>query len=1159
MARQPTPEQAEAIRTRGRHVLLEAGAGTGKTGVLVDRYCELVETGELAPDAILAFTFTDRAAAELRDRIRAELDRRAGATQDPATAERLGRLVREFGGAWITTIHGFCRRLLAAHPVAAGIDPGFDVLDASEAQRVARVAFEEALDDFLAVDDPEREATVAAYRIDGLRQLVFAAHEELRSRGHAKPRLPTPSPGDLDSAVVAVAERAAKAIGAKGERPDQLRRLERAVELCGTGATPPPLDDLDQLRIATKTGARGEFDAALRVAISRTAERGEGGVAYRHVAELVRHFGDRFAVAKERRAGLDFEDLQIFALGLLTGTELGEGYRQRFAAILVDEFQDTNRLQLGLIDALRGPEAALFLVGDEFQSIYGFRHADLEVFRARRDQLEQGADGAVLPLRGNFRSRPEVIAAANRFGALLLFGFQPLTVGAEPSPADGDGPALELLLTGCEGWDSDEIDLQLRVDDRTRPEYVAEARFLAARLRRLADAGVPRGEMVVLLRAFTRVDAFEEALERAGLRPYVVGGRGYWSQQQVEDARCLLSVIANPLDDEPLLGALASPACGVSPDTLWILRRASGAGRHLWPAVERVAGAWEPKLAEAEWLERIPPAERALLTAFHSHVSELRGVGTRLDLEQLIERAVTGSGYDLAVLTRRAGELRLSNIRKLMRLAREFEAREGRDLRGFLEFVAFRTDEDDEAVAATEAEDHDGVRVMTIHSSKGLEFPVVAVADLGRGLLLGGRPADLDLGRGRGGESRVGMRLARLGAPSVDLYEREELLEEGNELDAAEALRLFYVGATRARERLILSGVLARARPTEIKPGTSVAERLIAGLKIGLDQDSVVEIPAPEPRAGLAVRFENAELAVRLNRASPERAAELVEVATAPSPPLELGAGPPPIAAHAAPLTPLRPISYSALAEHRRCGYRFYVERVLGLGAADRNGDDRGASREERFGFGSAVHSLLEWSARHRWLDPGEEIVRRTLAAEGLDPGHEDLPARALAAVRGWTGSSLCAELSARGTRLSPERPLLLRLGDAVVRGSIDLLAEPPGGMPTVVDYKTDQLDGAAPAERAEGYRLQRALYALAASEALDAPRVRVAYVFLERPDQPVIAELGEEALARGRSELEAEAAAIAAGRFEVTSEPDWPLCHDCPARARLCPSPAQP
>ena len=213
---------------------------------------------------------------------------------------------------------------------------------------------------------------------------------------------------------------------------------------------------------------------------------------------------------------------------------------------------------------------------------------------------------------------------------------------------------------------------------------------------------------------------------------------------------------------------------------------------------------------------------------FHARIDALRAEGPRLSLEELIERAVSDTGYDLAILLRGPGGLRLANVRKLMRMAREFEANEGRDLRGFLDFVAFRTGEDDEPVAATEAEDHDGVRVMTIHNAKGLEFPVVAVAGLGRSLRPGGRDPDLNLGRGADGEGRVGMRLARLGARSVNLYEREELVEES---DGAGLAPRSGGSSTSPRpgpaSACCSAGYRRRRPPTELTPTTPVSERLI--------------------------------------------------------------------------------------------------------------------------------------------------------------------------------------------------------------------------------------------------------------------------------------------------------------------------------------------
>jgi ATP-dependent helicase/nuclease subunit A len=1156
LTREPTPEQLAAIGTRAPEVLLEAGAGTGKTRVLVERYCDLIEHEAVGPEEMLAFTFTDRAGAQLRERIRRELTRRRLACADPDSAQRLERIVEELGGAWITTIHGFCRRLLAAHPVSAGIDPGFRVLERAESQRAALSAFDAALEEFLAESDEARETTLAAYGVDGLRVAVLGAHEELRSSGEAEPQLPDPPQSDPIAALADLEEAAGAARGCGNS--SQCGKIEAAHELAAArGERLPSVAQLEDVSFGSKRAELEPYLRSVERARKVIAEHGGGLEAYEQIRELLRIFGTRFREAKEERSGLDFEDLQLAAVGLLHGSAgVRDSYSTRFRHLLIDEFQDTNALQLELVELLRGPQGSVFFVGDEFQSIYGFRHADVEVFRRERELLRSRADGAVLPLSGNFRSRPEVIATANRLGELLLPGFRELTVGSSEQ-AQGEAPAgghtVELLLTEQKGWE--ELDLQLPVDDRTPVSRVAEARFLAARLRELADDGVPPGEMVVLLRAFTRVDAYEEALERAGLRPYVVGGRGYWSGQQVGDLLALLRVVANPLDDEALLGGLSSPAFGVSPDALWLLRRAVGPRRHLWPAVLVATGAGERQLTEPQWLSHLPAEDVESLIALETMVAELREAGSRLPLEGLVESVLAASGYDLAVLMRRPGRMRSSNLRKLMRMARTYEAAEGRDLRGFLDFAEFRAGLDEEPAAATESEDHDGVRVMTIHNAKGLEYGVVAVPSLDR-RLLAGTPPPLRLGAPGEGARKVGMRLARIGGGPLRLFDYDEICESADELASEEERRLFYVAATRARRRLILSGIRPE-KPSSPTHGTPILDRVLASPGFAdLRDGDTVSMAAPAPREGLDAVFSEATMGVRVNSPTEEQAERLIASTSTPQPAAELAGGRPPILTPFQPPAPLRPLSYSALREHERCGFRFYAERVLGMRPPTERGAGA-ADRSERFGFGSAVHSLLELSARREWADPPEDLARRTLEAEGLKPSTKMIGA-AIRQVRGWTESELCAELGAPGTRVRPELPLLLELGGAVVRGSIDLMAEPESGPPTVIDYKTDRLGGASPPERAAGYEVQRMLYALAAAEATGAEAVRVSYVFLERPSEPVLSELGPAELGEARAALEQRVAGIAAGRFEVTAEPDWPLCHDCPARRRLCSGPAR-
>jgi ATP-dependent exoDNAse (exonuclease V) beta subunit len=1166
--RAPTPEQSRAIEAVGHDVLVEAGAGTGKTGVMVDRYCRLVCDLEVPPDAVLAFTFTEKAATELRQRIRAGLELRA-----VDGSQRAREVLAGLGGAWVTTIHGFCNRLLAGHPVAAGIDPRFRVLDGPEAERAAREAFDEALAEFLAGGEEEREQTLAAFEVGGLRGIVGGVHAELRSRGVSAPRLPEPPPPDPAAAVRRVAEVAQETIEELKPTNSNRELVERALAALDGRDGVPSLDELAALRTDSKAKSMSAYREAIDAAVARTAEAGEGGKAYRHVTELLQLFSRRFEAAKERREGLDFEDLQLRAVGLLEREEIGNAYRERFSHLLVDEFQDTNRLQLRLIEALRGPRTELMVVGDELQSIYGFRHADLDVFREQRRAVEESESGLAMELSGNFRSRPEVVGAVNAIGEKLLGdAFHPLRVGALPElpRPPGEGPAVELLLTARDDWDAEAIDLAAATDADTPPSHLAEARFVAERLRELADSGVPRGEMVVLLRAYTHLDAYEDSLERAGLRPYTIGGRGYWSQQQVADVCALLATLANPLDDQALFGALASPACGAAPDTLWLLRAAAGRRRHVWPALAQAAGLDDAELADPERLEQIPAAELTLLGDFARTVEGLRAHAGRLSLAELIDTTVSETGYDLAALMRPSGEARFANVRKLMRLAGEFEAREGRDLRGLLDFLASRAEADTEAEAASAIEGHDGVRIMTVHSAKGLEFGVVAVPNLSRRLLAGSRLPPLTLGQERE-EPRVGLQLRRLGAASINLYSHERLCAEVQQREAEEELRLFHVAATRARERLILSGVAMPQPGRGTQPGTPVIERILDGFEVDREHDCAIPIPAPQPRDGLDASFEPSQIDVRVNLPSPARAAKLTAMRSEAGGLTPLGAGKAPLLERRPPTTPNRPLSYTAIADYEDCAYRFYMERVLDLGSGGRSlsriaiqGTTAGAKgesdpRSEAAARGAAVHSLLEWSQANAWREPPPDLIHNHAAAAGLDLANGD-DEELLAPIRAWLDSEMLRErIVAPGAASRAEVPLLLGVSDTTLRGSIDLLVEADGNPPLVVDYKTDRLRGSAPTERAAKYATQRAIYALAVAEARGVTEVEVAYVFLERPEEPIVERLDSGAMRRGREELAEAIARIRAGEFLVApvERRSWELCRGCPALGRLCAGPS--
>jgi ATP-dependent exoDNAse (exonuclease V) beta subunit len=1203
-----TPEQAEAVGARGIDVFCEAGAGTGKTSVLVDRFVAAIREDEVPMTDILAFTFTERAADQLRGRVRGALRARAGEAGAAGDEERrleLERLARDTESAWISTIHGFCRRLLAAHPVAAGIDPRFRVLDEGESSRLRGRAFWAALEGLLSGGDPDATSRiVAALTPKSLRSIIVSAHDELRSRGQ-QPRLPEAQAVDPAAAVAELGEAAAEALteckDATGKAaPEMLERIGRARDLAerAVAGEQPELDDVIPLELKSShrsfSGPCCERYREAWAAARRDLAHAEMADSYELIRELLAAYDAEYDRLRSARSGLDFEDLQLRARDLLRDNEaVRSRYRERFRHLLVDEFQDTNEVQLDLIRLLQGPETRLFCVGDELQSIYGFRHADLAVFRRERARFRELDDsvGRVLPLTGNFRATPEVLGAVNAIGEALIDGFEPLTVGREPSHDARKATSAELILVASDkknDWSADEVELELDEDEPAPAQRIAEARLLASRLAELQHE-IPRKEMVVLLRSYTWVDTYERALADAGLDPYVVGGRGYWSQQQVEDVLALLSVIANPLDDEALLGALASPACAVSPDTLWLLRRVAldrnerGYSSRIWQALREACSREVPEPEDGRpWSEAIGDEETARLRRFLERIEGLREDAPLLGLEGTIQAACERLGYDLATLMRPGGEARWANVRKLMRLAREYESNEGADVRGFLEYAAEETVRAGEGEAPTAAEEHDGVRIMTVHGAKGLEFELVAVPELGRRLLAGFPPA-IRIGTVEPADEReedaasplrIGLRLARLGRPSERLFDLDELEERAKVEEAAEELRLAHVAFTRAKRKLVMSGTYKPGRdPAKaLLPGSPVTERLVHAFRDGpLGEllarkescEGELEVPPPESRPGLDESFPPSRIAFSI--AFPEYGSGSVLTpagasAAVPPPPSER-IRPPLLELPRGAVSSAR-LSYSALSAYGACGYRFLVERELGLApqqpggglpiaaSTDEGDSDPGdmPAREARFGFGNAIHGLLEWSARNRWRRPDAERIRRHLQSAGL-PGSDEELRRAEGVLAGWLESPLCRGLAEPGVELRPEEPFLLPIEGAVIRGSIDLLARDADGKPLVLDYKTDRLD-VDPEALVHRYSVQRDIYALAASSG---EAVRTAYVFLERPLEPVEMEYGEEELEAAREHVQGLLQGIADGRFDVTRRPHRALCADCPARERLC------
>jgi ATP-dependent exoDNAse (exonuclease V) beta subunit len=1099
-------EQQAAIDADGV-VFVSAGAGTGKTRVLVERFARAVLERDVGPDEVLAITYTERAAAELAARIRARLA--AAGRQD---------LERGLDGAWISTIHAFCRRLLRRHALVAGIDPGFEVLSGAEADLLRQEAYDDALER-LVVESREVVDVVAAYGERRLRRLIDATHEKLRTAGRP---LAFPAPAAAD--VTAEAETARReavavlALDGDGLRLGQTRqRAAMLVDLLGEKPPPDVLADLGLYRSAGKLAACAAYDDALSE-LERVAREAVYGVLLPDLDALLRAFAESYAARKRAGSWLDFDDLQLETRRLLeTRDDVREAVQTRFREVLVDEFQDTNELQCALVDLVAGPGASLFFVGDEFQSIYRFRDADVSVFRRRRAAARDADAASAIALTTNYRSRPEVLAVVNHLFAAQFGGeYLPLESGGAFPELRAAEPAVEFLVT----------DAAVAREAGAQPREV-EARAVSERIAALVESGrAAAGDVVLLFASTGDADLYERALARVGLTTASTTGRRYYEAQAVRDVLAYLRLLRNRYDDVALLEVLASPLVGVTNDTL-VEVRGGAQRRPLFTALER------------ELPASLPEGEARLLAAFRQRYERLVAVSARLSLPLLVGRVVTEHDYDLALLAREDGARRFANVRKLIELARDFEALRGPDLEAFVSNVEVRalaaTPESDAPVSE---EDEHAVRLMTVHAAKGLEFPVVVVADAGRGA----RGFDEDLVALPDG--RIGLKVPGAGGRLVATSAWEEARAAEAAADTAERRRVSYVALTRAIDRLIVSGVV-----NEHTRESSPLGWMLDALDVSLgDGDREVEVPGGR----IAVRFASlAELepAEPAPPPPPEAAAEggqlalfeaLDEVAPLP-PPSDPGVPPPLPALPAEPTLAPGRLSFSALHLLERCGLRFHAERVLGLPARDARPPERAEPGLSGAELGTIVHDLLETGGRGDRAD--EAATRLPHASEADRERVHELLAR-------WDGSEL-AQLVATLVPVS-ELPFMLEIEGAVVVGRLDLVAV-DGGTAHVVDFKTNRLEGRAPVElRDADYGLQEAVYALALLRQ-GHDRVEVHFAFLDAP--AVVSAVYGAADAAALAERVAGTVRAALHGPYVPHPGD--ACFGCPALDLYCAGPA--
>jgi ATP-dependent helicase/nuclease subunit A len=863
-----TAEQHEAISLDANLVVV-AGAGSGKTRVLVERYLRLLyEMGAAAQQggepldgsSLLAITFTEKAAREMRDRVRATVEQRARAA--PTDARPLWEELRTaVEASRIGTIHSFCATLLRDHPAESGIDPGFVVLEESDAvlllsesatdalsQAVQQPAYAPLFEEF----SPTELHTMLTEMVGGGAevQAAFAllpataddlltlwktrlaqvqttvAAELLGSPGwrEAWETLKTLAP------LAPPADRIGRQVCDLVARKDDFLlsppdfSLIAAVDLRG-GSKKAWNNDTDSLNAARQAlqSLREDYRTVahlLTLVFDPEAERrvARAVLALRDLYGLMR---ECYNQRKSQRDALDFDDLIAHTRRLLEHVPAVRArWQAELRAVLVDEFQDTDDNQRAIVYALCGfapavsptpssPTPSLFVVGDGKQSIYRFRGADVSVFRRVESDIQQ-QQGQAIHMDTSFRTHPPLLEWINGVtGALLLrerplhpyeVTFEPLRPH-RPPPTHEQCVELHIVTGDTSGSPSADTSNNLPADTSIGARRDTEARVLAARIKALVSGEggklvydhaegkwrVPTfGDMAMLFRASTVFEHYEQALRAEGIPFLTTAGRGYYGRKEIQDLIHLLSVLNDPLDDLSLVGVLRSPLFALDDATIVRLRVASS--RSLWGALMNTEARTE---AGNEGDEQLDFARRTLHT-----LHTMRG---RVSAVELLRAALAATGYMATISSLEEGDRRRANVEKLLETARQNGQAGPREFSRYLETLIQTETRESEATLEAEG----SVRLMTVHRSKGLEFPIVILPDLGRTA-----PPQ----RTRWMAQRaygVALQLRNEAGEWQKPVAFHEALWTEQQMERAEHERLLYVALTRARDYLLLSGQAA--------------------------------------------------------------------------------------------------------------------------------------------------------------------------------------------------------------------------------------------------------------------------------------------------------------------------------------------------------------
>ncbi|MFZ5862283.1 MAG: UvrD-helicase domain-containing protein [Nitrospirota bacterium] len=1069
-------ERERAIRTFDANVVVTAGAGTGKTTLLVERLVHLVvrDPDPVPVTEIVALTFTNKAAAELLVRFRERIEALARASEysdaegEPRDAlatlvawtgrsmdwvgKRLQAALVHLDRAHIGTIHSFAATLLRLFPIEAGVDPKFREADEAARRDHAAEAWRAWLDHELA-----RAAPRAALWRRLLERLTLEDLYDLAA-GLSAEFIPLDALGRLTAAPAQVGEWLAGA----GDEADRLlaahphtrvieQRLAAARRVIAGAAEGRAAEASDCEAVAAEvTSVPKGWDA-------RDADRAKGLIklARRLSAvdpETVRLVGDALAPfvrecrASFARAGwLPFDGLLARARDLVRDhPAVRETLKRRFRALLVDECQDTDPAQyeimLYLAEApggvatqwrnVRLDRGKLFLVGDPKQSIYGFRGADLEAYQdVARLVLDQG--GVECRLTTNFRSRGAILDAVNAVGGRLLAyrpglqaGYEP--IGSTSEAAGGLKPIVRVVRARHGAFDAG-TGREAEAESLARWFRASVFGTVEVRGRQGRVSRAEPGDVAVLFRALSDVQVYLEAFRRHGIAYVVEGERRFFAAQEVVDAINVFRALASPYDEPALVGVLRSPLGGMTDREIYALARAGWLDYRVTEAGD-APGPWAP-------------------VALYRDLAALSREAPRMPVDEAVTAVFERFALQAIAAGGPHGDQAAANVEKLERIARDL-AGEGLSFAALSARLDRRVrDEVEEGESPLVDEAVNAVKVLSVHKAKGLEFPIVVLAGSHGGRRVGtGPPVAKHWSSGMVGVAAGGV------ASLTGVYLAERTVEK----DAEESRRVFYVAMTRARDLLVISGAETERGPARDGPAALIEDAM--GAAWGeVPRDS----PAKDLFAWTAVEAESdrgtAASRTPVDLAWPDQRAFASQ--------------------------------WDARAVRAKRTARSAMYMTPTRLAARRSGSPPAAGRrrgpadaERARRVGTLVHAFLQ-----RW-DFGADVRAWSSALDAFAAGQlgafPDVTVDDLRAALGtFFTSPMYAEL-ARAAIIGREVPLLMPWEGAMMEGVIDLIYE-QGGRLYVADYKTDSITATAAPAAAERYRVQAEIYTRAVRASL--------------------------------------------------------------------------